>query len=47
MSDKEEHTNRRDGCNDLAELQFVQDGGLTSSIETNLRKREALRIEHI
>jgi hypothetical protein len=30
-------TDRRDGCYNLAELEFVKDGGLSSGIETNLK----------
>ena len=32
----EERTNRRNGGDDFTEFQLVQDGGLSSSVQTNL-----------
>ncbi len=37
----EELTNRGDGRDDLSELQLVEDGGLTSCVETNLPRRSS------
>ena len=40
LPNAEEHTDCWNGSHDLAELELVQDGGLTSGIETDLCRVE-------
>ena len=39
-------TNSRDSGNNLAQLELVQDGGLTSGIKTDLDRHSILGVHH-